>query len=242
MRVPLPAGSAAGGALPRALAGLAGAKPPCRAHGGFPLPSWGYRCRAVLPQRRGAPRCAPASVSAQGRTAAARGAGVKGAALGLAAGAAGCTSVDLCLTEPASSPAARGRAGWECAALLPFCLGHGISGGFSKARGDGGARVEVSNAGRALGRRVFLAKTFPRRPLGRGPGVLHEANFSPSFLQGLQELVGTLRSPPAGSAAPLRRVGGTTGTGSSRMERVSPPGSAPQAVCCCRRWPWCGGQ
>lgn len=168
---------------------------------------------------------------------------MEGAALGFAAGAAGCTSMYLYVTEPASSPGARGRAGLECAALLPFCLGRGVGEGFSKARGNGGACVEVSNAGRALGRRVFLAKTFPRRPLGLGPGVLlHEANFSPSFLQGLQELVGTRRSPPAGSAAPLRHVGGTAGTGSSSMERVSPPGSAPQAVCCCRRWPWCGEQ
>lgn len=46
VRVPLLAGSAAGGALPRALAGLAGAKPPCRAPGGLPLPS----CAASTPR------------------------------------------------------------------------------------------------------------------------------------------------------------------------------------------------
>lgn len=65
---------------------------------------------------------------------------MKGAALGFAAGAAGCTG--LYVTEPASSPGARVRAGLECAALVPFCLGHGVGEGFSKARGNGGACVE----------------------------------------------------------------------------------------------------
>lgn len=118
-----------------------------------------------------------------------------------AARAAGCTGLRILESHPPHL-VPRVRSGLEYAALAPFCLGHGIGEGFSKARGNGGACVEVSDAGCALGRRVFLAKTFPRRPLGLGPGAPHEANFSRLFPRWLREGEGCRSSPGPGAPLP----------------------------------------